>query len=54
VEQFKKRFNEATKMLAEADEDILAFTFFPKSMWRQVWFNNFRNDSTARSGAAPT
>ncbi|MEW5911344.1 MAG: transposase, partial [Thermodesulfobacteriota bacterium] len=28
------------KMLAEAAEDILAFTAFPKAVWRQVWSNN--------------
>ena len=40
VEQLEKRFNEAAKMLAEATEDVLAFTAFPKSIWRQVWSNN--------------
>jgi transposase-like protein len=25
---------------AEAAEDILAFTPFPKSMWRRIWSNN--------------
>lgn len=40
VEQLEKRFSEAAKMLAEAAEDILAFTAFPKSIWRQVWSNN--------------
>ena len=27
-------------MLANAAEDILAFSAFPKSMWRQIWSNN--------------
>lgn len=40
VEQLQTRFSEAAKMLAEAAEDILAFTAFPKSIWRQVWSNN--------------
>jgi transposase-like protein len=40
VEQLEKRFSEAAKMLAEAAEDILAFTAFPKAVWRQVWSNN--------------
>lgn len=40
VEQLETRFSEAAKMLAEAAEDILAFTAFPKSIWRQVWSNN--------------
>ena len=40
VDQLEKRFGEAAKMLAEAAEDILAFTAFPKAVWRQVWSNN--------------
>lgn len=40
VEQLETRFSEAAKMLAEATEDILAFSAFPKSIWRQVWSNN--------------
>lgn len=40
VDQLEKRFSEAAKMLAEAAEDILAFTAFPKAVWRQVWSNN--------------
>jgi transposase-like protein len=40
VEQLEKRFSEAAKMLADAAEDILAFTAFTKSTWRQAWSNN--------------
>lgn len=40
VEQLEARFPEAAEMLADAAEDILAFTAFPKSMWRQIWSNN--------------
>lgn len=40
VQQLETRFSEAAKMLAEAAEDILAFTTFPKAVWRQVWSNN--------------
>lgn len=40
VEQLEGRFPEAASMLSEAVEDILAFTTFPKSMWRQIWSNN--------------
>jgi transposase-like protein len=40
VEQLEDRFPEAAEMLADAAEDILAFTAFPKSMWRQIWSNN--------------
>jgi len=40
VEQLEKRFTQAAAMLAEAAYDILAFTTFPKAMWRQIWSNN--------------
>src|SRR5205814_1078478 len=40
--------------LDAARADILAFTSFPKAIWRQVWSNNRRNGSTGRSAAAPT
>ncbi len=40
VEQLEKRFGAAAKLLAEAAEDILAFSAFPKAVWRQVWSNN--------------
>jgi len=40
VEQLEDRFPEAASMLANAAEDILAFTAFPKSLWRQIWSNN--------------
>ena len=40
VEQLQVRFPQAAELLAEAGEDILAFSAFPKSIWRQVWSNN--------------
>lgn len=40
AEQLEERFPEAADMLAEAADDILAFTAFPKAMWRQIWSNN--------------
>jgi len=40
VEQLEACFPAAVEMLAEASDDILAFTAMPKSMWRQVWSNN--------------
>jgi len=39
--------------LDAARPDILAFTAFPKAIWRQIWSNNPRSGSTARSAAAP-
>lgn len=40
--------------LDAARADLPAFTAFPKQIWRQIWSNNPRNDSTRRSAAAPT
>ncbi len=40
VEQLEERFPEAAEMLAEAGPDILAFTAFPQSQWKQIWSNN--------------
>jgi len=40
VEQLESRFAEAAAMLDEAGAELLAFTAFPKSVWRQIWSNN--------------
>ena len=32
--------DEAAELLDEATHDILAFTAFPKAIWRQIWSNN--------------
>lgn len=40
VELLSEKFPEASKMLADAAEDVLAFTSFPKEHWRQIWSNN--------------
>ncbi len=40
VEQLHIRFPEGADLLAEVAEDILAFTGFPKAVWRQIWSNN--------------
>ena len=40
--------------LEAARADVLAFTAFPKEIWRQIWSNNSKNASTARSAGAPT
>lgn len=40
VEQLAERFPKAAELLAEAAEDVLAFTGFPKEHWRQIWSNN--------------
>ncbi|MEQ0678227.1 transposase [Mycobacterium tuberculosis] len=40
--------------LDTARTDLLAFTAFPKQIWRQIWSNNPRNASTERYDAEPT
>ena len=40
VAQLGERFPSAAQLLEEAGEEILAFTTFPKEVWRQVWSNN--------------
>jgi putative transposase len=40
VEQLQPRFGEAARMLADARDELLAFTSFPKEHWRQIWSNN--------------
>jgi putative transposase len=40
VEQLDERFPEAAVMLSDAGPDILAFTTFPQTHWRQIWSNN--------------
>lgn len=40
VEHLETRFPEAASLLEDAEEELLAFTAFPKAVWRQVWSNN--------------
>jgi putative transposase len=40
--------------LDAAGADVLAFASFPKEIWRQIWSNNHKNGSTARSAEGPT
>jgi putative transposase len=40
VEQLTGRFDAAADLLAEAADQILAFTAFPKAHWRQLRSNN--------------
>jgi transposase-like protein len=40
VQQLEERFGDAAHMLGDVSPDVLAFTGFPKSHWRQVWSNN--------------
>ena len=40
LEQTSERVPEVADHLAAAREDLLAFTAFPKEIWRQIWSNN--------------
>jgi transposase-like protein len=40
VEQLGERFPAAAQVLADAGSDILAFTTFPQTHWKQIWSNN--------------
>lgn len=40
VDQLDAKFPEAARLLAQAEDEILAFTAFPKEHWRQIWSNN--------------
>lgn len=40
VAQLEGRFADAASLLANAAEDVLAFTTFPREHWRQIWSNN--------------
>ena len=40
VDQLTEQFPAAAEHLAEAADEVLAFTTFPKEHWRQIWSNN--------------
>ena len=40
VDALEAKFPRAAAHLDEAREDILAFTAFPREVWRQIWSNN--------------
>jgi len=40
VEKLRPRFPTAAGMLAEAREDLLAYTAFPAAHWRKIWSTN--------------
>src|SRR5690349_3246903 len=39
-DSFRSRFPRLTSMLAEAEDDVLAYANFPSAHWHQVWSNN--------------
>jgi putative transposase len=53
LDALTSKFPAVAEHLDAARADVLAFTTFPKELWRQIWSNNPRNASTARSAAAP-
>jgi putative transposase len=40
VEAIQARFPAAAEHLADAREELLAFTAYPRQIWRQIWSNN--------------
>jgi Transposase, Mutator family len=50
VTALEAKFPQAAAHLDEAREDILAFTAFPREIWRQIWSNN---PGTAEQGNTP-
>jgi putative transposase len=40
VSALEAKFPQAAVHLDEARDDILAFTAFPREVWRQIWSNN--------------
>ncbi len=40
VEAIEQKFPAAAKHLDDARGDLLAFTVFPREIWRQIWSNN--------------
>ncbi len=54
LEALADKLPKVAEHLEGARADVLAFTAFPKEIWRQIWSNNPRKGSTARSADAPT
>ena len=40
IEALTEKLPDVAGHLDDAREDILAFTAFPKAIWRQIWSNN--------------
>ena len=40
LEMIAEKFPDAAEHLDDAREDLLAFTAFPRELWRQIWSNN--------------
>ena len=53
VTALEAKFPAAAAHLDEARDDILAFTGFPREIWRQVWSNNPQERLNKRSAGGP-
>ncbi len=40
VDALQAKFPKAATHLSDAEDDLLAFTGFPREAWRQIWSNN--------------
>jgi transposase-like protein len=54
VTAIAERFPDAADHLDDARDDLLAFTAFPREIWRQIWSNNPQERLNKESAAAPT
>jgi putative transposase len=54
TDTLREKLPAVAEHLEAARADILAFTAFPKEVWRQVWSNNPNERSTERSAGEPT
>jgi putative transposase len=43
VQALEAKLPQAAEHLDSARDDILAFTAFPREVWRQIWSNTRRN-----------
>ena len=37
---FRERFSKLSALMDEAEEDVLAYSTFPKEHWQKIWSNN--------------
>ena len=54
VTAIAERFPAAGEHLDDARDELLAFTAYPREIWRQIWSTTPKNGRTRRSAGAPT
>ena len=54
IDALSDKLPKLAEHLDAARADLLAFTAFPKQIWRQIWSNNPQERLNKRSAAAPT